>query len=473
MLIRAAEIDGRLADVRIEGGRVAALGVLEPAEGERMIDAGGGALLPGLHDHHIHCAALAVARASLACGPPDVTDEARLAAVLAQPGSGWLRGIGYHESVAGMLDARQLDRWTGDRPVRIQHRSGRMWFLNSAALDRLLSGAVPPTGMEREDGRWTGRLFDADAWLRSALGGVPPDMGSIGKELASLGVTGITDMSPANDDRMAGHFATERDTGRLPQRILLAGTLALSDAPRHASVTIGAAKLHLHEHQLPDFDDCVAFVSDAHERDRVAAIHCTTEVELVFALAALKEAGVRPGDRIEHAGITPDPLLAQMAEMRLHVVSQPHFIAERGDQYLADVEPRERALLYRLAAFRRAGVTLAAGSDAPYGRPDPWASMRAAVSRRTATGITIGHDEALTPEEARDLFLADPLELGHIRRIREGAPADLCLLDRGWAQARTRLDAADVRMTLIAGSTVHDRVDQSPVQRRPRTDAPA
>ena len=154
-----------------------------------------------------------------------------------------------------------------------------------------------------------------------------------------------------------------------------------------------------------------------------------------FTLAALAQAGARPGDRIEHAGITPDLLLEQMVELGVQVVSQPHFIAERGDHYLRDVEPRERPLLYRLSAFARAGLVLAAGSDAPYGVADPWAAMRAAVSRETPNGAIIGQDEALTPEAA---------------------------LDRPWAQARDRLLAQDVAMTWIAGSVVHDRVDQTP-----------
>jgi predicted amidohydrolase YtcJ len=462
MLIRRAEIDGRtLADVRIEGGQIVAIGQLAPINGERVIDAAGGALLPGLHDHHIHCAALAVARGSVACGPPDIVDEDRLAAALARPGDGWLRGIGYHESAAGMLDAAQLDRWTGARPVRVQHRSGRMWFLNSAAMDLLLGDGPVPPGLDRV----SGQLFDADPWLRDRLGSVPPDFTAIGAELAAMGVSGVTDMSPANDAAMAAHFAAEHQSGRLPQRIVLAGTLGLSDAPLLPGIAIGPAKLHLHEQALPDFDDCVAFLRGGHDRGRVAAIHCTTQTELVFALAALGEAGVMRGDRIEHAGVTPDTLLADMASMELRAVSQPHFIAERGDRYLADVDVRDQPYLYRLGAFLRAGVVLAGGSDAPFGSADPWAAMRAAVSRRTAGGALVGVDEALTPEQARNLFLADPLNLSRLRRVEVGAVADLCLLDRGWGDARTRLEAGDVRLTMIGGSIVHDGVDQGPVER--------
>ncbi|MBJ7445065.1 MAG: amidohydrolase family protein, partial [Sphingobium sp.] len=153
--------------------------------------------------------------------------------------------------------------------------------------------------------------------------------------------------------------------------------------------------------------------------------------------------------------------------------SQPHFIAERGDRYLADVDVRDRPFLYRLGAFMRAGVVLAGGSDAPFGSADPWAAMRAAVSRRTAAGVMVGVDEALTPEQARDLFLADPLDLSRVRRVEVGAAADLCLLDRGWDDARTRLDAGDVRQTIIDGSIVHDGVDQAPVERRRGVDPAA
>ncbi|MBB5686737.1 amidohydrolase family protein [Sphingobium boeckii] len=464
MLIRNAEIWRQgIADIRIASGSIAEIGHLSPLDGEDVRDAHGGLLLPGLHDHHIHMAALAVAKASVPCGPPDVTDEAGLARALAQPGAAWLRGIGYHESVAGMPDVALLDRLAPHRPIRIQHRSGRMWFLNSLALDRLLESAAPPAGLEREGGRWTGRLFDEDRWLREALGSSPPAFAAIGAELAAMGVTGITDMSPANDAIMAAHFAREQASGHLPQLTVLAGTLALADAGFSNTLRLGPAKLHLHENALPDFDETAGFLSAAHAQDRATAIHCTTETELVFALAALEAAGPRPGDRIEHAGVAPDTLVEEMARMAVQVVTQPHFIAERGDHYLRDVEPRDHALLYRLGALRRAGLTVAAGSDAPYGTHDPWAAMRAAITRRTGAGVVVGLDEALTPEAALALYLGDPLDLTVERRIAPGAPAHLCLLDRTWAAARTRLRAEDVRLTFIAGSIVHDRVDQSPI----------
>lgn len=462
MLIRDAELPGGTrADVRIAGDAIAAIGALEPLPGEPVIAARGGALLPGLHDHHIHMAALAVRDASVWCGPPEVGDADALARRLALPGQGWLRGIGYHESVMGLPDARALDRLLPNRPLRIQHRGGRMWLLNSLALESLLAVAAPPPGLEREGQRFTGRLFDEDAWLRAALGSTPPDFTAVSTRLAACGVTGVTDMSPANDPVMAAHFARQAADGALVQRCVLAGTLALAEAVPDGW-SLGPAKLHLHENALPDLDETIAFARAAHRQGRAVAVHCTTEVELVFALAVLDAAGPVPGDRIEHAGIAPGALVAQVAAMGLAVVSQPHFIAERGDQYRAAVEPHHVPALYRLRAFRDAGVTLAAGSDAPFGSADPWAAMAAAVSRKTPSGKLIGASEALTPDEALALYTADPHDLSRHRTIAAGQPADLCLLDRPWAAARLRLSAGDVRATIIGGRIVHQRVDQTP-----------
>ena len=464
LLIRDAELRGQPGvDIRIAQGRIAAIGGLAARPGDAVLEADGGALLPGLHDHHIHLPALAARQASIVCGPPEVTDAGELATrIAAAQGSGWIRGILYHESVMGLPDARTLDRMAPDRPLRIQHRSGRMWLLNSAALATLLDRSEPHRNLERAGQHFTGRLFDADDWLRGALGGQPPELATVSRRLAGFGVTGVTEMSPGNDAAMAAHFTREIAAGGLLQRCLLAGRLELAEAPA-GPWQLGPAKLHLHEAALPDPDEAAAFVAAAHRQARTVAVHCTTEVELVFALAVIAAAGAWPGDRIEHAGVASDALVAEIARLGLAVVGQPHFIAERGDQYWRDVEPRHRSELYRLAAFAGAGVPLASGSDAPFGSDDPWDAMRAAVGRRTRDGIVIGGDEALTPEAALALYLADPQDLGRQRRIAVGDVADLCLLDRPWSAVRDRLVSGDVRATLIGGRLVHQRIDQPPV----------
>ncbi|MCB1675969.1 MAG: amidohydrolase family protein, partial [Halioglobus sp.] len=207
MLIRAAEISGRHpVDLRCEEDRITELGAsLRRRRGEYQLDADGGALLPGLHDHHIHLYALAAARQSVDCGPPRVSSPGALArelrrAHLASGGAAdWMRGIGYHDSVAGPLDRWQLDRMVNDRPVRIQHRSGKLWMLNSVAcaaldLDRHRAEPLVESGIERDaSGRATGRLFRLDRWLRETLGSRDiPDLGRTSRQLAAMGITGVT-----------------------------------------------------------------------------------------------------------------------------------------------------------------------------------------------------------------------------------------------------------------------------------------
>ena len=144
MLIARAEVEGRACTVRIESGRIAELGEsLAPRAGEAVFDAAGGALLPGLHDHHLHLFAWAAARKSVVCGPPAVRDGEALARALrdaarvAAPGA-WIRGVGYHESVAGPLDRAALDALVPDHPLRCWRRSG--WSGTSASSAARSSG---------------------------------------------------------------------------------------------------------------------------------------------------------------------------------------------------------------------------------------------------------------------------------------------------------------------------------------------
>lgn len=435
VLLRNAEIDGARADVRIRGGVVAEVGRLAPAEGEEVVEARGGALLPGLHDHHLHFLALAAARSSVRCGPPEVCTVDQLRDALAaapdrSDGEGWIRGIGYHESVAGELDRAVLDGFVPKRPVRIQHRSGKMWFLNGEAL-RLV-------GL---DASGDGRLFRRDAWLRERLGDadLSASASETSAQMAAWGVTGFTDATPSNDAA-----AVRRIRELAPHQHVY--------AMGNETLATGHLKVMLDDAELPDIDELAGRIGEVHERGRPVAFHCVTRTELVFALGALMEVGAVPGDRIEHAAVADEDGLRLLAEVGVTVVTQPNFIAERGDRYLADVAAGEHGFLYRGAGFLDAGIPLAGGTDAPFGEPDPWAAMRAAVLRQTGAGVVVGAKERLTPERALALFTTPHLDPGgEPRTVTPGAPADLCLLNLPWHEARLRLDPGDVAATWVAG----------------------
>jgi predicted amidohydrolase YtcJ len=460
VLIRHTEVEGQIHDVRIAEGQIQAIAQrIAPCPGEGSVDAEGGALLPGLHDHHIHLLALAAALESVHCGPPSVADRKALAAALRIAQGEFVRGVGYHESVAGPLDRVELDVLVPDRPARIQHRSGALWMLNSPAIDRLrLDRGNDAPGVERNGaGRATGRLFRLDGWMRSQLPPAgPPDLAPVGRLLARAGVTGVTDATADTDSRGLALLEAGVVSGALPQRLAVMGGAELRPAA-HPHVVHAQVKLVLDEGALPSFEALRTAIVDAHMKDRGVAIHCVGRAELALAVRALEEAGLRADDRLEHASVAPPELVELVAKSGVLVVTQPHFLEERGDDYLREVEAGDVPWLYRGRAWLEAGVRLAAGSDAPFGTPDPWHAIRAAVFRRTRAGVAIGEGEGLSPERALALFLG-PLGNpgGAPRRVAPGEPADLCLLDRSWRSAREELSGAYVRATWCAGRLVHE-----------------
>jgi len=459
--------DGRF-DVRCSGGRIAeVVRRLSPRPGEARIEARGGALLPGLHDHHMHVFAQAAADASVHCGPPQVHDEGALQRAIdgapeAVGHAAWIRGVAYHESVAGALDRGRLDELCPDRPLRLQHRSGKLWMLNTAALRaQAIDGRRAPAGLELDAaGHPTGRLFRLDDWLarRMARAGAaaPPQLAALSQRLASVGVTGVTDTSPHNGPAQLAAFVAAAATG-WRQRLRVMGDDALPPVD-HPRICRGERKVLLDEDRLPAWEDLARVFSSAHEAGRAVAVHCVTAAELVLTLAVLREVGAREGDRIEHASVVPPEVISLLCDSGVRVVTQPGFIAARGDQYLCDVDAADHDNLYRCRSLLEAGVRVAGSTDAPYSEPDPWAAMRAAVSRRTDAGAVIGARECLDPEQALALFLSAAGDAGGApRRIEPGAAADLCLLDRPWPEARQRLLAADVLATVCAGELIYQR----------------
>jgi predicted amidohydrolase YtcJ len=476
-------------DVRIAAGRVVECARdLRPVAGEEEINAAGCALLPGLHDHHVHLRALAAARVSVQVGPGQVRSAAELSARLreadaAAPPGAWLRCVGYHESVAGPLDRWALDRLMADpgpgpdtaragrraRPVRVQHRTGALWVVNSAAVAALgLEDGDGPAGIERDaDGRATGRLWRLDRWLADRVPARTAEaaagLASVSARAASLGVTGFTDATPGATGADVAGLAAACADGTIAQRL---HCMAAADAPgasvsgasvSGASVSgadrgrfsIGPVKVMLDDDTLPSLDSLADSVRWAHAAGRTVAVHCVTRVQLVLTLAALDMAGRLPGDRIEHGAVIPAELVPALRG--LTVVSQPHFVAERGEQYLRDVAPEDLPDLWRLRSLIDAGVGVAAGSDAPFGGADPWQVIRAAT-RRPAD---LGPREAVDPETAIRLFLGAPTAPARLRAVAPGTPADLVLLRCPRAEAFRSLTSDLVAATFVDGSLVY------------------
>lgn len=422
MLIRRAVlIDGTTTDLRVGETITEVAAGLTAEPGEDVYDAAGGTVLPGLTDHHIHLRAAAAALRSVRVGPDEVRDKDALATVLAhavQDRDGWVRAVGYHDSVAGPLTRDLLDEIAPVVPVRIQHRSGVQWTLNTPGLERVGQPGHPDGVLRSDDPSWT-------------LPVTEPDLEELGTVLSRYGITRVTDATP----ELGAGDITELQH-RMPQTVR----------------ALAPGKRILHDDGL-DLEALARWIRHTHSVGIPVALHCVTAAQLVVALAALRSAGGHPLDRIEHAAVVPDDSIADLAAGGVTVVTQPNFVAERGDQYLVDVPEGEHHELWRVGSLLKAGVPVALSTDAPFGHCDPWAAMRAAVHRRTSAGSVLGSDERITAATALAMFTGT--RAGRPGAVAPGAAGDLCILATPPRQALAELDAAAVSATVIAGRLVY------------------
>lgn len=431
---------GGLVDVALVQGKVVAIDAGLP-RGDVEIEGRGDVLLPGLHDHHLHILALAARRQSVSLA--GLTSAAAVrAALAAAPAGTWVRAVDYDERAGGLPDAALLDSWLPDRPLRLADRTGALRVLNSAALAQLAGQDLPP-GAERDaQGQPTGRFWREDPWLASALPQAAPDLAGLGRDLAALGLTGLTDAGAHNGPAEAALLA-----GHLPQRLVLMGSEALTAGEGYE---LGPLKLLIDERDPPQVDALSARITSARGVGRNVAAHCVTEAELALFLAALAAAGgARGGDRIEHGGMIPAAFVPEIGAAGLTVVTNPAFIHDRGERYCATIPAEQWGELYPAASLARAGVPLLAGSDAPYASVDPWLAMRTARDRRISTGAVLGAAERLNALQALRLYCQGAIE--------PGAAADLILCAGSLADVLRDLCAARVRCTLIGGEIAFNR----------------
>jgi predicted amidohydrolase YtcJ len=427
MLIqRAMTLDGAIIDIRL-GERIDEVADnLAPRPGEEVFDAAGGTVLPGLHDHHVHLYSAAAAETSIRIGPPQVRDRAGLANALAASKAGedgWIRAIGYHESVAGPLDRAALDALVPTVPLRVQHRSGVLWILNSPGLAKVGLADHPDGRLRSADPRWSDALNRRDTSLAD-----------LSSRLSRYGVTGITDATPDLDVADMVRLAELHRHGELRQRVHY----------------LAPGKRILHDDDL-NLDQLAGWIAERHRNGGAVAVHCVTAAQLLVTIAALRQAGTHPRDRIEHAAAAPSDCLADLAELAVTVVTQPNFVAERGDQYLDEVPAAEHEQLWRVASLLRADVRVALSTDMPFGRADPWAAMRAAVDRSTPSGAVLNGDECVSARTALTMFFGRADQPAQARALEPGEPGDLCVLSVSPEVALTELDADMVAATIVGG----------------------
>jgi predicted amidohydrolase YtcJ len=133
-------------------------------------------------------------------------------------------------------------------------------------------------------------------------------------------------------------------------------------------------------------------------------------------------------------------------------VTQPGFIAARGDAYATDVDPEDRPFLYPCGSLLERGIAVGGSTDAPFGPEDPWRAIATAASRKTSSGQVLGADERVDARRALALFLTEPGAPGGAeRRVVPDGRADLCLLRAPISEALRAPSRSVVAATMYCG----------------------
>lgn len=418
-----------------------------PKSVDQVIDVENCALLPGLHDHHVHLLAMAAAIAG--CDVAATDSPAEFDRIISsRSGPTPLRVTGYDEFRHGELDRYRLDRLSNNAVVRVQHRSGLAWILSTSALE--IFGQSDAAGFERDvHGEPTGRLLRLDNEIAQRFGQMDLDLAPVLQRFHAVGITGVTDATFRLGDR-AQLLRQAFTAGEIPNRLVLLGLDSETDISDFA--VHGPAKILIDEVREIDINQLAEEISYWHAQKRAVAIHAVSRVENVAAVTALQLAGVLPGDRIEHGSILCNDTDEFLAANNIAVVVQPTLVYERGDFYFESIENDDVPFAHRAASLRQSGIVVAAGSDAPVTDCDPWLAIATAQSRITRNGSTFRPEESVSAFTALQWYLANPLQLaGPIRKVERGAPADFCILNVPLAEMLSQPSAQKVRTTFVAG----------------------
>jgi predicted amidohydrolase YtcJ len=229
---------GVVSALAIKDGVIVAIGdesavMASKGPGTKVTDLQGAAVIPGLHDMHVH--PMGAGLSKLACTFPQGSGPAVVQAAVQQCAAKhkkgeWITGGQWDAASFGATPPERqfLDRAAPDNPVVLTDISGHSVWANSKALQ--LAGITastpnPPGGIIEKDskGEPTGLLREAGAGLLRGI--VPPSTPEQNAEalkssldlMLSYGITSFTDA--VVDGSILQAYATLSDKGELKQRV--------------------------------------------------------------------------------------------------------------------------------------------------------------------------------------------------------------------------------------------------------------
>ena len=482
--------------IGIADGRVVSAGrdrevVEAAAPGAAVIDARDAAIVPGIHDFHLHLVGMARSRRALRL------DEARDFATILERVSrrvadlapdAWLTGRGWSEASLDPGALQRLEAAVGERPAFLYSHDGHSAWASAAARRwaGLSTWTPDPSGgrLEREaSGEPNGILREAATELVGSIAGRlrgEPLADAIDETLAELGRMGITAATDAGDYTDAsgvGRYSAFGDSfsslAELAPRIgprlrltldipsdaiaaaaehglrtgapfvglrfgwakayadgALGSRTAALFAPYSCDGATGSGILRLEPERLD------ALMGATRPAGIGLAIHAIGDRAVATVLNAVQAAPPRqPGaapDRMEHAQLVRPIDRPRFATLGVTASMQPiHAAADREAVDRCWAGRAAHAFAWRSLAD--AGALLAFGSDAPFEAVNPWLGLFAAVRRQFPGEVGSGWhtEEALDPVAALSAYtLAPARAIGAVDEghLRPSARADLAVL---------------------------------------------
>ena len=482
----------------------------------KILDLPARLVVPGLVDGHVHFCSfgqtLNLVSLKNLSSLEQCRQKIRTAVSTYQPGE-WIVGRGWddHKWQENRPPTRNdLDDLTPANPLMLFRADGHTAWVNSLALEKAgitKASPDPPGGKIERDpisGEPTGILREAVGVLRKFIPrnsreDIKAAALAAQQEALKAGLTGVhsCEMLPQyealaeldQEEKLkirVYQLLRPQETDTLSARGMRPGSgsprLWVGHLKLFADGSLGSGTALLHE---PYWDDPanqgLAVLPVETLRDQIirtyswggdVAIHAIGDKAVSNCLAAISEArkmeGVGPGqkrDRLEHVQLHRSQDLNLFRSLGLTASVQPVFTATDWQQAEEKWGHSRCRRAYAWKTFRKAGIPLQFGSDAPFDYINPVLGLQAAVTRQTPEGEPAEGwfpEERLSLEEGIEAFTRIPAWTSHrettLGSISPGKRADITVFEKNLFEAPPQdWPAIAVELTMIEGEVVYQK----------------